>query len=115
MADWFIATEGVKVVKDSASVLPQVLPVLTAVGGAILGYWLNNLNSKKAEKRKQKSEQVVIGAQLIIRLEEFELEFSSVAEDDGDYFPCGAGYDERKPVCFARELAFGDIQGNWAV
>lgn len=51
---------------------------------------------------------------LIIRLEEFELEFRSVAEDDGDYFPGGAGYDERKPVCFARELAFRDIHENWA-
>ena len=25
MADWFIATEGVKVVKDSASLWPQII------------------------------------------------------------------------------------------
>jgi hypothetical protein len=36
MADWFIATEGVKVVKDSASLWPQIItgvcpPVLHSV------------------------------------------------------------------------------------
>jgi hypothetical protein len=33
MADWFIATEGVKVVKDSASLWPQILTAVAAFGG----------------------------------------------------------------------------------
>lgn len=31
MADWFIATEGVKVVKDSASLWPQIITEFRAL------------------------------------------------------------------------------------
>lgn len=30
MADWFIATEGVKVVKDSASLWPQIVTAISS-------------------------------------------------------------------------------------
>ena len=34
MADWFIATEGVKVVKDSASLWPQIITGVLSAGAA---------------------------------------------------------------------------------
>lgn len=34
MADWFIATEGVKVVKDSASLWPQIVTAISSAGAA---------------------------------------------------------------------------------
>ena len=36
MADWFIATEGVKVVKDSASLWSQIIKAVLS-GGAPVG------------------------------------------------------------------------------
>lgn len=35
MADWFIATEGVKVVKDSASLGPQIITAVSAIASAV--------------------------------------------------------------------------------
>ncbi len=37
MADWFIATEGVKVVKDSASLWPQIITAVLSAGTAFGG------------------------------------------------------------------------------
>lgn len=37
MADWFIATEGVKVVKDSASMWPQLITAVSSIGAALGG------------------------------------------------------------------------------
>lgn len=39
MADWFIATEGVKVVKDSASLWPQIVTAVSSAGAAFGGVW----------------------------------------------------------------------------
>lgn len=39
MADWFIATDGVKVVKDSASLAPQIITAVSSVGAA-RGAWV---------------------------------------------------------------------------
>ncbi|HEA8560382.1 TPA: hypothetical protein RXP71_005264 [Escherichia coli] len=39
MADWFIATEGVKVVKDSASLWPQIITAVLSAGTAFGGVW----------------------------------------------------------------------------
>lgn len=35
MADWFIATEGVKVVKDSASLGPQIITAVSTIASAV--------------------------------------------------------------------------------
>lgn len=35
MDDWFIATEGVKVVKGSASLWPQIITAVTSIGAAL--------------------------------------------------------------------------------
>lgn len=37
MADWFIATEGVKVVKDSAGLWPQIITAVSSIGAALGG------------------------------------------------------------------------------
>ena len=35
MADWFIATEDVKVVKDGASLWPQIFTAVSSIGAAL--------------------------------------------------------------------------------
>ncbi|MFR4188178.1 MAG: hypothetical protein ACLT24_29400 [Klebsiella sp.] len=50
MADWFIATEGVKVVKDSASLWPQIFTAGAAFGGVWFGQWL--ITQREASDRR---------------------------------------------------------------
>lgn len=42
MADWFIATEGVKVVKDSASLWLQIITAVSSIGAALGGVGLTH-------------------------------------------------------------------------
>ncbi|WP_242389760.1 hypothetical protein [Kosakonia cowanii] len=47
MADWFIATEGVKVVKDSASLWPQIITAVSSAGAAFGGVWYGAVADNK--------------------------------------------------------------------
>ncbi|MGT3989332.1 hypothetical protein ACVTMT_23980 [Escherichia coli] len=42
MADWFIATEGVKVVKDSASLGPQIITAVSTIASAVGAVFLTH-------------------------------------------------------------------------
>lgn len=42
MGDGFIATEGVKIVKGSASLRPQIITVVSSAGVAFFGEWLTH-------------------------------------------------------------------------
>ncbi|MEG6138927.1 hypothetical protein [Enterobacter kobei] len=42
MADWFIATEGLKVVNDSASLWPQIITAVSSIGAALGGVHLTH-------------------------------------------------------------------------
>lgn len=114
MADWFIATESVKVVKDSASFWSIIIAPASALAGVVIGQYIAWQIAKSSERRKQESEQAVICAQLIIRLREFEHEYRVIADDQGVMMPSDGWYEERKPQFYAKELSFADIQGNWA-
>lgn len=49
MADWFIATEGVKIVKDSTDLLTPVLTGLTYAAAALGGVALTHYFTRKRE------------------------------------------------------------------
>ncbi|EHP6371305.1 hypothetical protein ABVS56_004589, partial [Escherichia coli] len=50
MADWFIATEGVKVVKDSASLWPQIVTAISSAGAALVGVALTHRFTRRREE-----------------------------------------------------------------
>ncbi|HCR2161353.1 TPA: hypothetical protein OND39_004374 [Enterobacter asburiae] len=88
MADWFIATEGVKVVKDSASLAPQIITAVTSIGAALGGVALTHYYTRKREERaaeaKQASERLFIATELVFLLERFAEGCTKVATDDGE-------------------------------
>jgi hypothetical protein len=57
MADWFIATEGVKVVKDGASLAPQIITAVTSIGAALGGVALTHYFTRKREERAAEAKQ----------------------------------------------------------
>lgn len=65
MADWFIATEGVKVVKDSASLWPQIFTAGAAFGGVWYGQWLITQREAKAASGKRDEERLYISTELV--------------------------------------------------
>lgn len=75
MGDWFIATEGVKVVKDSASLWPQVITAVTSIGAALGGVSLTHHYSRRREVRaaadKAAAERLYIATELVFLLERY--------------------------------------------
>ncbi|EOX9332539.1 hypothetical protein ACPX2D_004971 [Escherichia coli] len=51
MADWFIATEGVKVVKDSASLGPQIITAVSTIASAVGAVFLTHHFTLRREER----------------------------------------------------------------
>ena len=51
MADWFIATEGVKVVKDSASLGPQIITAVSTIASAVGAVFL--LTTSHSDVRRE--------------------------------------------------------------
>ncbi|MDI3438302.1 hypothetical protein QLG07_02310 [Erwinia sp. V90_4] len=88
MADWFIATEGVKVVKDSASLAPQIITAVASIGAALGGVGLTHHFTRKRKERaaaaKQASERLYIATELVFLLERFAEGCTKVATDDGE-------------------------------
>ncbi|MCH2683679.1 hypothetical protein [Leclercia adecarboxylata] len=87
MADWFIATEGVKVVKDSASLWPQIITAVSSIGAALGGVSLTHHYTRRREERtaatKLASERVFIATELVFLLEQFAEGCAEVATDSG--------------------------------
>ena len=115
MADWFIATEGVKVVKDSASLWPQiitgVLSAGAAFGGVWYGQWRITQREKEAAAAKLASERLFIATELVFLLEQFAQESAAVATDDGYENQNGLTVPAKKyPV-----LNISAITGDWRV
>ena len=100
MADWFIATEGVKVVKDGASLAPQIITAVTSIGAALGGVALTHYFTRKREERaaeaKQASERLFIATELVFLLEQFAEACAGVATDHGSQIRTGLPY--RKPL-----------------
>ena len=75
MADWFIATEGVKVVKDSASLWPQIITAVSSAGAALFGVGMTHHFTRRREKeaadRKRQEERRFIATELVFQLERY--------------------------------------------
>ena len=88
MADWFIATEGVKVVKDSASLWPQIITAVSSAGAALGGVYLAHYFTRRREERaaavKLASERLFIATELVFLLEQFAEGCTRLATDSGE-------------------------------
>lgn len=126
MSDWFIATEGVKVVKDSASLLPQIITAVSTAGAALGGVYLTHRFARGREERasaerrahelqliedKRQQELIYIATELVFLLEHFAQECAAVATDDG--------YENQNrltvPVTKCPVLKISAITGDWRV
>lgn len=115
MADWFIATEGVKVVKDSASLWPQIITAVSSAGAALGGVYMAHYFTRRREERaaaaKQVSERLFIATELVFLLEQFAQECAAVATDNGYKNQNGLTVPATKcPV-----LNISAITGDWRV
>ena len=113
MADWFIATEGVKVVKDSVSLWPQIITAVlsagAAFGGVWYGQWRITQREKEAATAKLASERLFIATELVFILEQFAEGCARVATDTGKRDPQGfMRINEKTP-----EIDFDVIAGDW--
>lgn len=113
MGDWFIATEGVKIVKDSANLAPQIITAVASIGAALGGVGLTHHFTRKREERaaaaKQASELVFIATELVFKLEDYATACAAVAEDDGE--PDERGYS--RATSRVQPLEFDDVTGDW--
>lgn len=113
MADWFIATEGVKVVKDSASLWPQIITAVTSAGAAFGGVWYGQWRITQREKEsaaaKLASERLFIATELVFILELFAEGCARVATDAGKRDEQGfIRSSESKP-----DLDLNVVTGDW--
>lgn len=117
MADWFIATEGVTVVKDSASLWTQIITAVSSAGAALGGVYLAHYFTRRREERaaaaKLVSERLFIATELVFLLERYAEHCAEVAvdtgEDNNDPQPI------REPAVDYPELSYQDVTGDWKV
>ncbi|HDG0630733.1 TPA: hypothetical protein PFA69_004885 [Serratia marcescens] len=113
MGDWFIATEGVKIVKDSASLWPQIITAVSSTGAALGGVYLAHYFTRQREERaaaaKQASERLFIATELVFLLEQFAEGCTQIATDQGE--PDQQG--EYSPAVKPPELIVLDVSGDW--
>lgn len=113
MADWFIATEGVKVVKDSASLWPQIITAVSSIGAAMGAVCLTHHFTRRREERaiaaKRESERLFIATELVFLLERFAQRCLPAAQDKGER-------DDKarfKANSSIPELSYASISGDW--
>lgn len=115
MADWFIATEGVKVAKDSASLWPQIITAVSSIGAALGGVSLTHHYTRKREERAAEarlaSERLFIATELVFLLEQFAEACAGVATDTGHI-----NLElERIPETTLPKLSYSSVSGDWRV
>lgn len=113
MADWFIATEGVKVVKDSASLWPQIVTAISSAGAALVGVALTHRFTRRREEataaRKRYDELYFISTELVFLLERFAQRCVYSANESGEY-----DQDGRIRIEYSLpEINFESITGDW--
>lgn len=115
MADWFIATEGVKVVKDSANLWPQIITAVSSIGAALGGVSLTHhytrSREEKAASARREAELYFISTELVFRLKRFAQECSAVVQDEGEEYD--KGYTQT--TVSAEAFSTDDIAGDWRV
>ena len=115
MSDWFIATEGVKVVKESASLWPQIITAVSSIGAALGGVGLTHHYTRKREERAEEtrlaSERLFIATELVFLLEQFAEACAGVATDHG-YL----NQDRiTVPETTVPSLSYSAVTGDWRV
>ncbi|MEL0579094.1 hypothetical protein AACK17_11100 [Pectobacterium punjabense] len=115
MADWFIATEGVKMVKDSASLAPQIITAVASIGAALGGVGLAHHFTRQREERaaaaKLASERLFIATELVFLLEQFAEACAGVATDHGFL-----NQDRiTVPETIVPNLSYSAVTGDWRV
>lgn len=110
MADWFIATEGVKVVKDSASLWPQIITAVSSIGAALGGVSLTHHYTRRREERnvadKAAAERLYIVTELVFLLERYASSWKYARWDSlGEFFE-----DNSIPA-----LDLSSVRGDWRV
>ncbi|MBH3259199.1 hypothetical protein I5P78_22605 [Serratia marcescens] len=113
MGDWFIATEGVKIVKDSPGLWPQIITAVSSAGAALFGVYLAHYFARRREERaaavKLASERLFIATELVFLLEQFAEGCAQVATDQGEPDLQGEYSTTVKPP----ELTVLDVSGDW--
>lgn len=113
MADWFIATEGVKVVKDSASLYSQIITAVlsagTAFGGVWYGQWRITQREEEAATAKLVSERLFIATELVFLLERFAQRCAPAATATVEHDQDGRGEAE----FLLPEIDYSPVSGNW--
>lgn len=113
MGDWFIATEGVKIVKDSAGLWPQIITAVASIGGVLSGVSLTHHYTRKREEaaaeRKMEADRYFIATELVFKLEDFAEACAAAAQDEGK--PDERGY--WRETTRVPPLEFGDVTGDW--
>ncbi|BEL92785.1 hypothetical protein JY446_23705 [Serratia marcescens] len=113
MGDWFIATEGVKIVKDSPGLWPQIITAVASIGAALGGVGLTHRFTRKREQaaaeQKLAGERYFIATELVFKLEDFAEMCAEVSQDDGRR---DEG-DEFRPTVSVYSLEFDDVTGDW--
>ncbi|KLF28686.1 membrane protein [Klebsiella aerogenes] len=117
MADWFIATEGVKVVKDSASLWPQIITAVSSIGAALGGVSLTHHFTRRREEKalvaRLESERLFIATELVLMLEQYAGGCYQVANDDG--WSGKPVQSETEPCADYPELNLVAVSGDWRV
>lgn len=117
MADWFIATEGVKVVKDSASLWPQIITAVSSIGAALGGVSLTHHFTRRREEKalaaRLESERLFIATELVLMLEQYAEGCYQVANDDG--WSGKPVQSETEPCADYPELDLVAVSGDWRV
>ncbi len=110
MGDWFIATEGVKIVKDSPGLWPQIITGVLSAGAALGGVYLADYFTRRREERaaaaKLASERYFIATEMVFKLEDYAEMCAEVSQDDGRG-------DEYRPTVSVYSLEFDDVTGDW--
>lgn len=118
MADWFIATEGVKVVKDSASLWPQIITAVSTISAALGGICLTHHFTRKREESaalaKQEGERMFIATELVFLLEQYAEGCAQVAGDYGELTYEENRQAELEPTAGYPALPdFEKVSGDW--
>ncbi|ECN5820979.1 hypothetical protein GT147_004093 [Salmonella enterica] len=115
MADWFIATEGVKVVKDNASLWPQIITTVSSIGAALGGVCLTHhyarSREEKAASSRRHAELYFISTELVFRLERYAQECADVVKDEGQE----DDKEYTRTTISAEAFSADDIDGDWRV
>ncbi|MCS4320740.1 hypothetical protein M2407_005114 [Serratia sp. BIGb0234] len=115
MGDWFIATEGVKIVKDSAGLWPQIITAVSSAGAALGGVYLAHYFTRRREERavaaKQASERLFIATELVFLIEQFVEGCAGVATDHGDVNSKAITV----PTISVPVLDYSAVAGDWRV